>query len=184
VNVGKGDFKLPDDGEFERKKHKWLTEHYKPYVDYAKKLLFEKVNNVVLSTRLTTEPCVVVADSYGQSSFMEKIRKSQLFATEGSNPQGDMKKILEINPHHRINQLLLERIKNNSTDSHVEQLVELLYETAALQSGFALANTNDFAKRFYTVYSEALGVLNLERKQVQVDEDVELDEKDYEGDNE
>jgi heat shock protein beta len=38
---------------------------------------------------------------------MEKIRKSQLFATEGSNPQGDMKKILEINPHHKVNQQLL-----------------------------------------------------------------------------
>lgn len=184
VNVGKGDFKLPDDGEFERKKHKWLTEHYKPYVEYAKKLLFERVNNVVLSTRLTNEPCVVVADSYGQSSFMEKIRKSQLFATEGSNPQSDIKKILEINPHHRVNQQLLEKIKNNQTDANVEQLVELLYETAALQSGFALANTNDFAKRFYTVYSEALGVLNLERKQVEIDNEVELDDKDYEGDNE
>lgn len=104
---------MPDDGEFERKKHKWLTEHYKPYIEYAKKLLFEKVNSVVLSTRLTNEPCVVVADSYGQSSFMEKIRKSQLLATEGSNPQGDMKKILEINPNHRVNQQLLEKIRNN-----------------------------------------------------------------------
>jgi heat shock protein beta len=91
VNVSKGDFKLTDDGEFERKKHKWLTEYYKPYIEYAKKLLFEKVNSVVLSNPLTNEPCVVVADSYGQSSFMEKIHKSQLFAREGPNPQGGMK---------------------------------------------------------------------------------------------
>lgn len=62
--------------------------------------------------------------------------------------------------------------------------METLYETAALQSGFALNNPNDYAKRFYTVYSEALGVLNLERKEVDIDEDIELDEKDYEGDNE
>jgi HSP90 family molecular chaperone len=61
---------LPDDGEFERKKHKWLTKHYEPYTEFAKKLLFERVNNVILSTRLTNEPCVVVADSYGQSPFM------------------------------------------------------------------------------------------------------------------
>lgn len=115
---------------------------------------------------------------------MEKIRKAQIFATEGSNPQGDMKKILEINPHHKVNQILLEKIKNNGVTPEVEQLVETLYETAALQSGFSLGNPNEFAKRFYRVYSEALGVLNLERKQLEVDEDVELDEKDYEGDNE
>lgn len=157
---------MPDDGELERKKHKWLTEHYKPYVEFAKKLLFDKVNSVILSTRLTNEPCVVVADSYGQSSFMEKIRKAQIFATEGSNPQGDMKKILEINPHHKVNQILLEKIKNNGITPEVEQLVETLYETAALQSGFSLGNPNEFAKRFYRVYSEALGVLNLERKQL------------------
>lgn len=59
-----------------------------------------------------------------------------------------------------------------------------MYETAALQSGFSLTNPNDYAKRFYTVYSEALGVLNLERKELEVDKDIELEEKDYEGDNE
>jgi len=53
VNVGKGDFKMPDDGERERKVLKFLAKKYQPYVDYAKKLLFEKVNNVIISNRLT-----------------------------------------------------------------------------------------------------------------------------------
>lgn len=54
VNVGKGDFKLPEDDETERKKQKYLTEMYKPYIEYAKKILFEKVGNVILSNRLST----------------------------------------------------------------------------------------------------------------------------------
>ena len=111
VNVGKGDFKLPDDDENERKKQKYLTEMFKPYIEYAKKILFEKVGNVILSNRLSTEPCVVVADSYGQSSFMEKIQKSQMLSTEGQNPTANIKKILEINPNHRVNQILLDKIK-------------------------------------------------------------------------
>lgn len=44
---------MPDDDEFERKKLKFLTKKYEPLVEYAKKLLFEKVNNVIVSNRLT-----------------------------------------------------------------------------------------------------------------------------------
>jgi HSP90 family molecular chaperone len=111
VNVGKGDFKMPDDGERERKVQKFLAKRYEPYVGYAKKILFEKVNNVVISNRLTTEPCVVVADTYGHSSFMDKIQKAQMFnSNSDDNPVSDFKKILEINPHHRVNQIILDRI--------------------------------------------------------------------------
>jgi HSP90 family molecular chaperone len=112
VNVGKGDFKMPDDGERERKVQKFLAKKYEPYVEFAKKILFEKVNNVVISNRLTSEPCVVVADTYGHSAFMDKIQKAQMFASKNEdNPLSDFKKILEINPHHRVNQIVLERLK-------------------------------------------------------------------------
>lgn len=95
VNVGKGDFKMPEDGERERKVQKYLTRHYEPYVEFAKKILFEKVNNVIISNRLTTEPCVVVADSYGHSAFMDKIQKAQVFTSASDdNPLSDFKKIL------------------------------------------------------------------------------------------
>ena len=79
-------------------------------MNYAKKLLFEKVNNVIISNRLTDEPCVVVADSYGHSSFMDKIQKAQMFAGAQDNPVSDFKKIMEINPHHKVNQIILDRI--------------------------------------------------------------------------
>lgn len=103
---------MPDDDERERKVQKFLGKKYEPYVEYAKKLLFEKVNNVVISNRLTTEPCVVVADTYGHSSYMDKIQKAQVFATTNDdNPMRDFKKILEINPHHKVNQIILSKIE-------------------------------------------------------------------------
>ena len=101
---------MPDDDELERKKQKFLTKKYEPLVNYAKKLLFEKVNNVIISNRLTDEPCVVVADSYGHSSFMDKIQKAQMFAGAQDNPLSDFKKIMEINPHHKVNQIILQKI--------------------------------------------------------------------------
>ena len=110
VNVGKGDFKMPDDDEFERKKQKFLTKKFEPLIEYTKKLLYEEVGNVIISNRLTTEPCVVVADSYGHSSFMDKIQKASMFAGANENPVQNFKKILEINPHHRVIQIILEKI--------------------------------------------------------------------------
>lgn len=101
---------MPEDGERERKVQKFLAKKYEPYVEFAKKILFEKVNNVIISNRLTNEPCVVVADTYGHSSFMDKIQKAQIFKSD-DNPMSDFKKIMEINPHHRVNQIILERVQ-------------------------------------------------------------------------
>lgn len=55
---------------------------------------------------------MVVADTYGHSAFMDKIQKAQVFtSTNDDNPLSDFKKIMEINPHHRVNQIILDRIK-------------------------------------------------------------------------
>lgn len=185
VNVGKGDFKMPDDGERERKVQKFLAKKYEPYVEFAKKILFEKVNNVIISNRLTKEPCVVVADTYGHSAFMDKIQKAQMFSgsSDSDNPLSDFKKILEINPHHKVNQIILDRVQNNSTDEEMEELIELLFETASFHSGFSARDPNEFVKRFYQIYSKAMGVISLDRKEVEI-EDVSLEEEDYAGDNE
>lgn len=113
VNVGKGDFKMPDDDEFERKKQKFLAKKFDPLLQYAQKLLFEEVGSVIVSNRLTTEPCVVVADSYGHSSFMDKIQKASMFYRATDNPLENFKKILEVNPHHKVIQIILERINNS-----------------------------------------------------------------------
>lgn len=83
------------------------------------------MNNVVISSRLTNEPCVVVADTYGHSAFMDKIQKAQIFTSQSDdNPLSDFKKIMEINPHHRVNQIILERLA----------VIYLLYRTTQLMS--------------------------------------------------
>lgn len=64
----------------------------------------------------------------------------------------------------------------------MEELIELLYETAAFHSGFSAKDPNEFVKRFYQIYSKAMGVISLERKEVEI-EDVSLEEEDYAGDN-
>lgn len=57
-------------------------------------------------------------------------------------------------------------MQNNETNEELEELVELLYETAAFNSGFSAKDPNTFVKRFYTIYSKAMGVVSLERNQL------------------
>lgn len=59
----------------------------------------------------------------------------------------------------------------------------MLYETAAFNSGFTAKDPNKFVKRFYNIYSKAMGVLSLERNEIEV-EDIELEAGDYENENE
>lgn len=73
--------------------------------------------------------------------------------------------------------------QKEESDEELEELVQLLFETAAFNSGFSAKDPNTFVKRFYTIYSKAMGVVNLERNQLDV-EDVELEAEDFEGDNE
>lgn len=53
---------------------------------------------------------MVVADSYGHSPFMDKIQKASMFAGANDNPLQNFKKILEVNPHHKVIQIILEKI--------------------------------------------------------------------------
>lgn len=117
---------------------------------------------------------------------MDKIQKAQMFGNQHDEvPSNRFKKILQINPNHKINQIILQRIKvffdliqNDETNDELEQLIYLLFETAAFNSGFAVADPNDFANRYYKTYSQAMGVLNLQRNQIEV-QDVELDDSDF-----
>lgn len=56
--------------------------------------------------------------------------------------------------------------------------MSLLYETASFNSGFTTKNPNKFVDKFYRIYSKAMGVVSLERKQLEVG-DVELSDEDY-----
>ena len=55
------------------------------------------------------------------------------------------KKTLEINPNHRIVRSLKDRIENNSDENSFNGLVNLLFETSMLMSGYSLSNTKQFA---------------------------------------
>jgi hypothetical protein len=90
------------------------------------------------------------------------------------------KKILEINPSHPAIKELFERVKDEP-DRETEELARVLYEGAAITSGYSLREPAEFSARFYRIFNSALGI----PKDAKV-EDIEIDlleDSDEEVDN-
>jgi len=157
VNIGKGDFKFPED-EDDKIRIKKLKKMYQPLTEWLKNQYKDKVDTVNVSLKLVEDPMAVVSAEHGYSASMERINKAQAFANKdrGVAP-GSMKKVVEINPYHPFIRELLERVKSE-VDQDTEESAKLLFEVAMLNSGFQLAETNDFANRFYRVMSDAMGI--------------------------
>ena len=81
-------------------------------------------------------------------------------ALSGSNMNSYMasKKTLELNPKHRIVQALKTKVDADKSDKTVKDLVNLLFETSLLSSGFTLDDPNSFAGRIHRILSLGLGL--------------------------
>jgi len=179
VNVGKGDFKMPQEDDVEKRRMKKLKKIYEPLTDWWKKTLSEQVENVVVSDKLVDDPVVVVASSHGYSAYMEKIQKAQAYGN--NSPQSNSKKIMEINPSHPVIKELLERVKDprDEVDNETKELATLLYDAALLHSGYSIQDTHSFSTRFFKIFNGALGVpknAKVEEVHVDLDESSESDE--------
>lgn len=174
VNVGKGDFKAPEDDDLTRRKNKKLKKIFQPLTDWWRKLLSEHVDSVQLSQRLVQDPIVIVSSESGHSANMERISKAQAYTNQGSSsPHSNSKKIVEVNPNHPAIQELLQRVKEDP-DTETEELAKVLYEAALVNSGYSIQDINQFSKRFYRLYNSALGI---SRDAPVTEYEVELDDE-------
>ena len=104
-NVSKEGLKIGKDS-----KNKELKESFKELTKWWKgALASENVEEVKISNRLDSTPCVVVASKYGWSANMERILQSHLSdASKQAYMRG--KRVLGINPRHPIIKELRERV--------------------------------------------------------------------------
>jgi len=79
-SITKEGLQLPADTPKEKRLEEAYKESYKPLTAYLKKVYGDKVDKVVVSSRLATTPCVLVTSHFGYSANMERILKSQAFA--------------------------------------------------------------------------------------------------------
>lgn len=187
VNVGKGNFKFPEDNESERKRNKAIKKAFDPLTSWWKKQLDQELDEVRISQRLHDDPCVIVSSEHGYSAHMEKISKAQAYSHhDRSNPAANQKKILEINPNHPAIKELLERVRDDP-DAQTEEIAQVLYEGALVNSGYSIKDPAAFAKRFYRLLNNALGIPKdapIEDYEVDIEDDEEEAKPDSHADNE
>lgn len=163
VDASKENLKLDDkeeDNEEKKLEEEKFIEEYKDVTEYLKVLLDDKVQKVAVSTLLKDSPAVLVQGAYGMSPTMQRYMKAQ--AVAAGNKMNDMaggmssfnKAVLEINPYHPIVKDLLVMVKENGLDkdnASMKNFALLMYDVAALTSGYDIEDAKSFAKRVTTM---------------------------------
>ena len=137
-SVAKGDLdlgKLEDEAEKEQQKK--VEDECKSLVEKIQATLGDRVKEVRVTHRLTDSPACLVAGEHDLSGNLERMLKAAGQKTPDSKP------VLEINPEHR----LLELLKVENESSRFDDLAHVLFDQALLAEGGQLEDPASFVKR-------------------------------------
>ncbi len=95
-----------------------------------KEILGDAVTEVRESKRLSDSPSVLVNPDDALTTTMQKILQIQ------QNDNSIPKRIMEVNPNHKLIRNLVKVFANNPNDEYIEQVTRQLYESALLLEGY------------------------------------------------
>ena len=148
VNISKSDLKLDEE----------TSEKYEDFCNSIKMILGNKIEKVIISNRLVTSPCCLVTSEFGWSANMERIMKAQALSNTSMNEYMMSKKTLELNSEHVIVKDLINKFNSNKNDITLKNLVNLMYDTSLLASGFTIEDPKLFSDRMYNMIKLGLSI--------------------------
>jgi len=152
VDVSKEGLNLDDEDAAERKKKEdELNTNFKDVKEFLEAALAGKVSKVKMTDLLTESPAALVQSVYGMSPTMQRYMKAQNVASGGSDAgmMGSFNQaVLEVNPNHPIVKDLELMVKSQGKEGNdAKNFAVLLYDVAALTSGYEIEDSGDFAQR-------------------------------------
>nr|CAB3466035.1 unnamed protein product [Digitaria exilis] len=153
VDISKEDLDLGDKDE-EREKE--IKQEFSQTCDWIKNRLGDKVARVDISNRLSSSPCVLVAAKFGWSANMERLMRAQSMGDTSSLDFMRSRKVFEINPEHEIIKGLNAACRNNPDDPEALKVLDVLFETAMISSGFTPDNPAELSGKIYEMMSSAI----------------------------
>jgi len=158
VSITKEGLEL-EETEDEKKKKEEEKARFEPLCKLMKDVLGDKVEKVVVGTRIDESPCILVTSEYGWTANMERIMKAQALRDSSMTSYMVSKKTMEINPTNNIIVEIRNKADVDQSDKTVKDLVWLLYETSLLTSGFSLDDASTFSTRIHRMIKLGLSIM-------------------------
>jgi molecular chaperone HtpG len=135
--INKGNINLGAKEE-EKAEQAKKEEEFKDLLSKVQNNLAENISEVRFTDRLVNTLACLVVNENEMGANLEKIYQS------ANHKVGKSKRILELNPNHRVIEKLNNSFKNNPEDELIKDYSELIYFQALLLEGSKIENLNRY----------------------------------------